>query len=212
MPPSTSAITVASRRVGRRRRLRRCPRRSARAVRFGHLADGARRQHDAVMLLEFPGRLCERQIRPQIRHHPLQRQRAAPVLHLGTLDKRTPPSPGPSRYCGSSTSMSPKVLCQRSFFALPPNPRRPSSNSSARLATCPSAHPSNSSWPSRRTSSITRRSASSALRSSSPTSSTRSTRRSTRPRNCGCLLQAGPSGASSSGGQRSAPYAVVDLQ
>jgi hypothetical protein len=40
-------------------------------VPFGHLADGARRQDDAVMRLEFSRRLCKRQIRPQIRHHPL---------------------------------------------------------------------------------------------------------------------------------------------
>lgn len=91
---------------------------------LGYLTDRARRQDDAIMLLELASRRCERQIRPQVRDHPLQRQRAAPVLYLGALGKRTPP-PRPSRYGGSSTSMSPKVRCQRSFFTLAPNSQRP---------------------------------------------------------------------------------------
>jgi hypothetical protein len=60
-------------------------------VPFGHLADRARRQDHTIVLLQFARRLRERQVRPQVRHHPLQRPRAAAVMHFGTLRKGTPP-------------------------------------------------------------------------------------------------------------------------
>ena len=42
------------------------------------------------MLLQFARRLRERQVRPQVRYHPLQRPRAAAVMHFGTLRKGAP--------------------------------------------------------------------------------------------------------------------------
>ena len=57
---------------------------------FGHLPDRARRQHHPIVFLQLAGCLRKRQIRPQIRHDPLQWQRAATVAHLGTLRKWTP--------------------------------------------------------------------------------------------------------------------------
>jgi hypothetical protein len=75
--------------------------------------------------LEFARRLREGQIGPQIGDHPLAKGCEQPRWFTWALCANGRRRRVPSRDCGSATSMSPKVLCQGSFFALAPHPRGP---------------------------------------------------------------------------------------